>query len=171
MKCKSMDRGNQSQPGQAHRPRGSARSDWFEQGCEHEDAGRFHEAMRAYRQALATDGRSGLVCFNLANVFYRLRRKVEAVDFYRQSLDLAPESHEAWNNLGVVLCELRQCVEAARSFQAAISLAPWFGDPLYNLADCLEERGAISEAQVYWRDYVRVDPSSEWGRYAQSRLT
>ena len=31
-------------------------------------------------------GPSAAWCFNLANVLYRLRRKVEAVDFYRQAL-------------------------------------------------------------------------------------
>ncbi len=126
--------------------------------------------MRCYRRAIDGAGPSSAWCFNLANVLYRLRRKVEAVDFYRQALALDDQSHEAWNNLGVVLCELQQCGEAVRAFQRATILAPWFADPLYNLADCLDERGQTTAAQPYWRDYLRLDEQSEWSEYARSRL-
>lgn len=145
--------------------------DWFAQGCEHEDAERFHEAMRCYRRALEESGSSASTCFNLANVLYRLRRKVEAVQFYRQALEHDEESPETWNNLGVVLCELKQCDEATRAFQRAIMLAPWFADPLYNLADCLDERGHTGTARRYWQDYLRLDVQGAWSDYARSRLT
>ena len=80
--------------------------DWFAQACLDEDAGRLHQAMRAYRQALA-GGPSAVCSFNLANVFYGLRRKVEAANYFQLAVQLDPYWHEAWNNLGVVLCELR----------------------------------------------------------------
>jgi tetratricopeptide (TPR) repeat protein len=142
----------------------------FDQGCEHEDAGRYHEAMRLYRRAIEVAGPSASWLFNLANVLYRLRRKVEAVEVYRQALTHDDQSHETWNNLGVVLCELKQCDEATRAFQRTISLAPWFSDTLYNLADCLDERGQVEAAQQYWREYLRLDSQSEWSEYARSRL-
>src|SRR5262249_53404314 len=62
-------------------------ADLFDQACEHEDAGRYNEAMRLYRRAISAEGPSAHYCYNLANVLYRLRRKSEAVDFYRQSLE------------------------------------------------------------------------------------
>jgi tetratricopeptide (TPR) repeat protein len=148
----------------------SEAADLFDQGCEHEDAGRFHEAMRSYRRAIEVAGPSPSWLFNLANVLYCLRRKIEAVDVYRQALTHDDQSHEAWNNLGVVLCELKQCDEAMRAFQRAISLAPWFADTLYNLADCLDERSEVETAQQYWHDYLRLDENSEWSDYARSRL-
>ncbi len=144
--------------------------DWFLQACEHEEGERFHEALRCYRHALEADGPSAVVCFNLANVLYRQRRKVEAAEYYRQALALDDRSHAAWNNLGVVLCELRQCDEAVRAFQRSIALAPWFADAIYNLADCLDERGLCADARRYWHDYLRTDSFSEWGAYARSRL-
>lgn len=148
----------------------SAPHDWFAQACEHEEAERLHEAMRCYRRALEADGPSAVICFNLANVLYRQRRKIEAADCYRQSLALDDRSHAAWNNLGVVLCELRHCDEAVRAFQRSISLAPWFADALYNLADCLDERGLCADARRYWQEYLRTDAVSEWGEYARARL-
>ncbi len=119
---------------------------------------------------LEVEGRSAVGCFNLANVLYRLRRKIEAADYYRQALRFDQDWHEAWNNLGVVLCDLRQCGEAARAFHKAISIAPVFADALYNLADCLDERGLADNAQPYWRKYLRFDAATEWGAYARSRL-
>lgn len=146
-------------------------TNWFEQACAHEEAGRFHEAMRCYRRALEESGSSATCCFNLANVLYRSRRKVEAVRFYRQALEHDEDSPDTWNNLGVVLCELKQCDEATRAFQRAIALAPWFADPLYNLADCLDERGHSGTAQRYWQDYLRLEVQGEWSDYARSRLS
>ncbi len=143
---------------------------WFEEACAHEDADRLHEAMRCYRRSLEVEGRTATTCFNLGNVLYGLRRKIEAVDFFRQSLERDPQSHEAWNNLGIVLCELRQCDEARRALQQAIALAPWFADAVFNLADCLDERGQRTEAIPYWENYLRLDAAGAWADYARSRL-
>ena len=76
--------------------------------------------MRCYRRVLEESGSSATTCFNLANVLYRLRRKVEAVELYRQALEFDDEASETWNNLGVVLCELKQCDEATHSFIARL---------------------------------------------------
>lgn len=154
----------------APRAAGQPPADWLAQAVEHEDAGRFHQAMRCYQRAIETTGESPELLFNLANVLYRLRRKVEAVGQYRRAVELDPGMHDAWNNLGVALCELRECDQAAWSFQQAIRLAPWCGDALFNLADCLTERGETATAEPYWRDYLRLDPGSEWGDYAQQNI-
>ena len=122
----------------------------------------FTKQCACYRRGIEIGGPSVDHCYNLANVLYRLRRKVEAVAFYRQALELDADAHQVWNNLGVVLCELRQCDEAVRAFQRTIMLAPWFADAIYNLADCLDERGQMAEARGYWQDYLRIDASSEW---------
>ena len=82
----------------------------------------FTRPCRAATGACWKSGTLGHDFFNLANVLYRLRRKVEAVDLYRQALEHDEESSETWNNLGVVLCELKQCDEATRAFQRAIML-------------------------------------------------
>ncbi len=144
--------------------------DWLAQAIEHEEAERFHQAMRCYQQAIQATRESAELLFNLANVLHRLRRKVESVASYRRALELDPGMYDAWNNLGVVLCELRECDQAVWSFQQAIRLAPWNGDALYNLADCLTERGQTPEAEPYWRDYLRFDPRSAWGEYARQNI-
>ena len=144
--------------------------DWFAQACLDEDAGRLHQAMRAYRRALDVDGASAVCCFNLGNVLYGLRRKIEAAECFRQAVTLDAHWHEAWNNLGVVRCDLSQCEDAAAAFQRAMALAPGWTDPLFNLADCCDERGLTPQAQRLWRDYAALDTDSEWGQYALARL-
>jgi tetratricopeptide (TPR) repeat protein len=143
---------------------------WFARGCALEDDERFHEATRAYRRALQGPERSASVHFNLGNCLYKLRRKMEATGQYRLAVQLDSRCHEAWNNLGVVLCELRQCDDAAWAFLKAIQIAPWSSDAFFNLADCFEDRGNAVEAERYLREYVRLDPTSEWGQYARSKL-
>ncbi|MBI2825081.1 MAG: tetratricopeptide repeat protein [Planctomycetia bacterium] len=157
--------------GRTRRPRPGdplAAEAWFERGCEHEDAGRLHEAQAAYRRALVNGRTTASVCFNLANVLYRLRRKAEAIDLLREAVRSEPSFHEAWNNLGVVLADLGQLDDASWAFKRANSLAPWFADAIYNLADCLQDQGLSDEAQPWWRQYARLDAASAWGKYARS---
>src|SRR5437899_10170172 len=44
--------------------------EYFEQGVQHEQQGRFEEAAEAYRRALSWGGPNAIVCFNLANTLY-----------------------------------------------------------------------------------------------------
>src|SRR5262249_46485358 len=79
---------------------------WFQLGCEHEDAGRFSEAADAYRQAMVVGGPSAVTCFNLANCLYALGQKQRAAERYSQAAEMDASFAEAWNNLGVLHVEL-----------------------------------------------------------------
>src|SRR5262249_51981586 len=53
-------------------------AEWFELGCEHEDAERLPQAAEAYRQALLSGGPDADTSFNLANVLYAMGYKTQA---------------------------------------------------------------------------------------------
>jgi tetratricopeptide (TPR) repeat protein len=142
---------------------------WFDRACQHEEAEEFEEAAAAYRQALLVGGPTPELCFNLANVLYRLDKKAEASERFRQVVELDPAFAEAWNNLGITLAELKQCEEAVTALQHAVEQSPDYADSYFNLADCLEEIGCPDEAARYWQAYIRLDPQSNWGAYARQR--
>jgi tetratricopeptide (TPR) repeat protein len=144
--------------------------EWFELGCEHEDAQRFDEAVKAYRQALLTGGPNPTLCFNLANALYALGEKGPASERFYQAVELKPDFVEAWNNLGTALADLGQHEDSLAAYRKALELEPSYADAHYNLADLLEEMGRASEACRHWQAYVQQDPHSEWGRHARGRL-
>ena len=143
---------------------------WFELGCEHEDAGQFGHAVEAYRQALLVGGPSAATCFNLANAFCALGQKERAIERYYQAVELDPGLAAAWNNLGVVLSDLRKSNEARNAFDRALTADPLYSDAHYNLADLLEERGDNKAALNHWRAYLRHDQDTEWAAHARERL-
>ena len=110
------------------------------------------------------DGPSAVCSFNLANVFYGLRRKVEAANYFQLAVQLDPYWHEAWNNLGVVLCELRECDQAMTHCNApyhwrrvgAIRFSIW---PTVATA---RAHGPVATLLAV----PALDADSEWGRYA-----
>lgn len=150
------------------RPRNA--EEWYELGCEQEDAGRLAEAAHAYRQALLLGGADKNITFNLANVLHRLGHRGQALERLYQVLELDGQFVEAWNNLGVLLHEVGRLQEAVRAWEQALKLEPQYMDAHYNLADLLEETGRPREARPHWQTYIRHDPQSDWGKRARTCL-
>ncbi len=144
--------------------------DLFEQGCDHESAGRLEEALQSYRRALLAGGPDADLCFNLANALYALNRREQAVERYRQAVEMDRDFAEAWNNLGTVLAETKQLDEALAAFRRALELEPFYSDAHYNLADLLEELGRPREARPHWQAYLKADVQSPWAAHARRRL-
>jgi tetratricopeptide (TPR) repeat protein len=144
--------------------------EWFEMGCDHEDAERLEEAVEAYRQALLIGGPNSTICFNLANVFYRLEKKEQAAERYYQAVELDRGFAAAWNNLGIVLGDLGSQKDAVVAFEHALSQNPGYADAHYNLADLLDQMGDEPAADAHWRCYIAKDQKSAWARHARKRL-
>lgn len=144
--------------------------DWWERGCDQEEAGRLHDAAASYRQALLAGGPKAEICFNLGNVLYALGQKAQASERFRQAVELDASFTEAWNNLGTVLLELSQFDEALAAYREAVKRRPDYADAHYNLADALEQLGAVAEARQHWKAYVHLEPTGQWANYARRRL-
>jgi tetratricopeptide (TPR) repeat protein len=148
----------------------SVPEDWFERATELEDAGRLAEAADAYRQALLTNGADRDTAFNLANVLYSLNQKSLALERYYQVLELDKTFAPAWTNIGVILCEQQRRDDAAAAFQKALQSDPHSLEARYNLADLLHSMGRAREAIEHWREYLKLDSQSPWGRFAQQQV-
>jgi tetratricopeptide (TPR) repeat protein len=125
--------------------------EWFQTGCDHEEAGRWEEAARAYQTALLVGGPDANACFNLGNVLYAMEEHGRAAERFRQAVEMEPRWPEAWNNLGNALANLKQADDAQAAFEKALKLSPGYADAHRNLAIVLEEVGRRQEAQKHWR--------------------
>src|SRR5262249_44283471 len=103
----------------------------FEEACNHEEAGRFEEAISVYRQMLLAGGATPQVCLNLANALYNIGQKEAAAERLYQAVELDGGFAEAWNNLGVVLTKLGRRREAAAAFGQALTARPYYSDAHY----------------------------------------
>jgi Tetratricopeptide repeat/MerR HTH family regulatory protein/BRCA1 C Terminus (BRCT) domain len=144
--------------------------EWWERGCDAEEAGRLQEAAAAYRQALLAGRPTPQLCFNLGNVLFALDQKGQALERFRQAVELDCTFAEAWNNLGNTLIELDKGDEAVAAFLQALKLNPHYADAHYNLADTLEDLGRLPEARPHWQTYLRLEPAGSWANYARRRL-
>jgi superkiller protein 3 len=144
--------------------------DWYEQGIEQEQQGYLAEAAESYRKALLIGGPDARTCFNLANALNGQGKKAQAIERYFQAVEIDSTFGDAWNNLGLVLAETGRKDDACTAFRKALA-ADW--DDVrahFNLADLLEEMGRTADAVEHWRLYTRLDPTSQWGQHARSRL-
>jgi tetratricopeptide (TPR) repeat protein len=154
---------------------GSARASpfgesWFDAGLSFEEAGWLEDAAAAYLKALAVDGPSAELAFNLGNVLYGLGRKEESVQRFLQAVELEPAFIESWNNLANALFEIDRPEEAVRALRKALAVDPYYADAHYNLAEVLHHLGRLAEAADHWRAYLEQDPASEWSEHVRDRL-
>lgn len=153
-------------------PEGPTTADaWFDLASGFEDAGQLPKAIDAYRQALLMGGPDCILCFNLGNALYATGQKEQAVERWYQVVELDRQFVDAWNNLGTALEELGQLERALAAYYQAVESSPDYADAHFNLADLLEKIGRPAEAKPHWEAYLHDDSQSQWGQYAQTRLT
>jgi tetratricopeptide (TPR) repeat protein len=128
--------------------------DWFDVGCDLDAAGASHEAVEAYRRAVAADPGCADAHVNLGRLFALLGETVRAETHYLHALDTEPRNALAWFNLGVLKQEQGRLEDAAANYRAAVDIDPAFADAHYNLATVLEtidEKSAFRHLSTYRR--------------------
>lgn len=85
-------------------------------------AGEYHQALRAYTRAAATQGMTPDTLLSIGSANLRLGRLGQAEDQFRQVLATDPEHIGALNNLGVALMEQGEYGEARSLFERAFAL-------------------------------------------------
>ncbi len=135
-----------------------------------EDEGRLEDAVEMYRVALSAGGPTAEVCFQLAELLYRLGDLVGARERYFVAIELNEDYVEARANLGCVLAELGQAELAVSAFQGALKYHPDFPDVHFHLARTLDELGRRDEAESHWREFLDLAPESPWALEAMNRL-
>lgn len=135
-----------------------------------EDEGNLEQAAELYRAALAAAGPSAEVCFQLAELLYRLGDLSGARERYYMAIELDEDYVEARANLGCVLAETGQRELAVAAFQGALRYHHDYPDAHYHLARTLDNLGRPAEAEPHWRAFLELASESPWTDEAQHRL-
>lgn len=137
---------------------------------QYEDAGQLESAVEMYRAALTAGGPRAELCFQLAELLYRLGDLSAARERYFMAVELDEDFVEARANLGCVLAETGELELAVAAFQGTLTHHCDFPDVHYHLARAFDELGKTDDAEVHWHEFLRLAPDSPWADEAQTRL-
>ncbi len=135
-----------------------------------EDEGRLDEAVELYRAVLAYGGPRAEICFQLAELLYRLGDVTAARERYYMAIELDELYVEARANLGCVLAETGQLELAVSAFEGALSLHHDYPDVHYHLARTLDDLGRYEESERHWSLFLELAPDSPWADEAWQRV-
>ena len=134
----------------------------LEMAADAEDNGQIETAAELCRAALAAGGPRAEVCFQLAELLYRLGDVCAARERYYMAIELDEDFVEARNNLGCVLIETEQTELAVAAFQGALAYHPDYPDAHYHLARVFDELSRANEAEHHWHQFLALSPDSPW---------
>ena len=135
-----------------------------------EDEGDYETAVDSCHAILARDGVRADICFQIAELLYRLGEVTAARERYYMAMEADPNFVEARASLGNVLSELKQYELAIAAYEGALSLHEDYADVHYNLARLLDDLDRGDEAAAHWRRFLALSPQSPWAMEAQMRL-
>ena len=138
--------------------------------AELEEDDQLAEAADMYRAAMAGLGPKAEICFQLAELLYRMGDPSAACERYYMAVELDEDYVEARANLGCVLAETGQRELAVAAFEGALRYHPDYADVHYQLARTLDEMQQRDEAESHWREFLAQAPDSPWAEEARQRL-
>jgi tetratricopeptide (TPR) repeat protein len=136
----------------------------------YEDEGQLQAASDLKRAFMAAVGPRAEICFELAELLYRLGDLSAARERYYMAIELDEDYVEARANLGCVLAETGQLDLAVAAFQGALAYHDDYPDVHYHLARVLDELGRHDEAENHWEQFLTLAPNSPWSEEARQRL-
>lgn len=134
-------------------------------GALERSAGRYAEAERAYRTALAQRPAYAAAHTNLAKLFEAQQRTADAEASYREALKLDPRAAPAWLGLGELLSRAGRGDEAVAAFQRALEGRPGYAAALLSLGVAHARAKRYPEAEAAYRQFLEVNPRSVAGWY------
>ncbi len=137
-------------------------------------AGRYGDAIGAFKKVLALDPTNGLALQNIASMMLRqlpanpgakdrASRLREAETFARQAILADPALAKAHTTLGVILFQMGGKAAAIDEWKRAVELDGAEFDALYNLWLELAKADRRDEALTYGQQYVRTAPPAFFG--------
>lgn len=135
-----------------------------------EDEGELEAAADMYRAALSAAGPKAEVCFQLAELLYRLDDLSAARERYYMAIELDEDYVEARANLGCVLAETGQMELAVAAFEGALEYHSGYPDVHYHLARTLDDLDDCERAEHHWHQFLELAPNSPWADEARARL-
>lgn len=142
----------------------------FFQGLAGEQQGEWDQAREKYEAALELKPDYPDVLVNLGNLLHRHGLSPAAEWSYRRALFINPDHPEANYNLANLLEEREDLENAMLFYRKAIHEDQEFADAHFNLGRVLKKRGDLPGARKHWRQYLLLDPESQWAAHIRKWL-
>jgi tetratricopeptide (TPR) repeat protein len=136
-----------------------------EEGLRYADAGKWDEALKAYKQAVEVDPRYSDAYLSMGDAYMSAGKYKEGFAAYRQAIAASPSNADAFYSLGAAYNDMGQFGDAFKPFVTAISLRPDFAEAHYGIGFAYLRLENFKDALIYLRRAVRLAPD-----YADAHL-
>jgi tetratricopeptide (TPR) repeat protein len=124
----------------------------------HYDAGRYTEAVEAFRLSISLRPDDALAYNGLGAALKRLDQNSEAIVAFQKAIELAPAMYQAYRNLGLVYSDLDLSDKAIEAYKKAISLNSNYAPAFTSLGGLYARLGRYREAQETLQRGIRLAP-------------
>ncbi len=133
-------------------------------------AGRFDDAIAAYKEAQGRNDHLPLADYNIGLALQKSGRAAEAITYFERFLEKRPRYVEAHNNLALCLFELGRYSESLTHLERAVEIEPRYARALFNLGLVHEQRGDIDAAVASVRRSLELRPNHAEAHFTLGRL-
>ena len=127
-----------------------------------EEQGQLGQAVELFRTALTAGGPDASICFQLAELLYRIDDKTAARERYYMAIEIDENFVEARAGLGYVLAETGDLELAVSAFQGALLHHNNYADVHFHLGKTLHKLGRPTEAELHLERFRELMPNSPW---------
>lgn len=132
--------------------------------------GRDEEAVRHYRQALASNPRHAMSHHNLGALLAGRQRYDEALQHYEAALAITPGKVEIHLDMGLTLLAQGKLEEAVDRFRTVLRLEPDHAGANNDLGVALAGQGMVDEAIVHYKRAIGSNPDYAAAYYNLAEL-
>lgn len=136
----------------------SEAKEYREKGEAFYKAGRYHEAIEAFRKSLQLKPEQPALQFNLGIIYDRLQQRQEAIKAYGEAVRLKPDYPLAHFNLGNAYLDEGEYGKAIEPYKQASQLDSIAPEAFYNMGVAYLELGQQDEAVKSFKEALRLKP-------------
>uniref|UniRef100_A0A0R3RLV9 dolichyl-phosphate-mannose--protein mannosyltransferase n=1 Tax=Elaeophora elaphi TaxID=1147741 RepID=A0A0R3RLV9_9BILA len=123
------------------------------------DNGDINRAAVNYANAIRLNPTYENAMNNLANIYLKYDRSVEAEQLFLKAIKIKPNFAAAWMNLGLAQLAQKRYKDAENSFEQALTLRFPYADCLYNMGLLYLQQNQKIYAKTIWQNITRANPS------------
>ncbi|HEX7174208.1 MAG TPA: tetratricopeptide repeat protein [Pyrinomonadaceae bacterium] len=132
----------------------------YDLGVRYGLAGRYKEAMEAFREAILYKPTYADAHFGLGHAYYDAGRFKEAAEAFMQAVALNPKDFDSIVYLGASRFRQGLYEQAVEAFKRAILIKPKSADVRYNIANAFHRMGRYEPAATYYADIKSLRPAT-----------
>jgi Tfp pilus assembly protein PilF len=131
---------------------------WTKLGDALSQAGKYREAIDAYKQAIQIKPDYSWAHTNLGVAYLTLQQYQEAINSFKQAIRIAPDQAELHNNLGVACRKHGRRREAVDAYNQAVRIKPDYIDVHFALGISYMDLGLYEKSSESFKQAIRIKP-------------